>query len=125
MHKNKKQNETKAAEQTEKQVLYGNVIVVTVGCKQCPVNEEYRTFSREESDEAAKKVGQVFECANCHGQWLLKRVQIRGVILEAEQDEEEWRVAPLFVPILSSFDINTLNILDAPVSMMEDKEDGQ
>jgi len=123
MSKNKKtQQKTKKTEEKE---LYGNVIVVTVGCKECPVNDEYRIFSREESDAAVKAVGKVIECANCHGKWLLKRVQMRGVILDAKQDAEEWRVAPLFVPILSSFDINTLNIMDVPISMIEDKEDGQ
>ena len=120
MSKNKKQNEQKETKQVKEKELHGNVIVVTVGCKQCPVNDEYRTTNRQESEEAAKIVGKVIECSNCHGQWMLKRVQMRGVILEETQ---EWRVSPLFVPILSSFDIDTLNILDVPVSMIEDEKE--
>jgi hypothetical protein len=122
---NKNQNDQEVTKQSEEKELSGNVIVVIVGCGRCPVNEEYSIAGRDESDGIEKKVGQVIECASCHGRWMLKRIQMRGVIVDAGQDAEEWRIAPLFIPILSSFDIKTLKILDAPVSMLKDKEDSR
>jgi len=122
---NKNQKTQKSTKQAEKQEVEGNVIVLTVGCGQCPINEEYSIASRDESGEIEKEVGQVIECATCHGRWMLKRIQMRGVIVDTEQDAEEWRIAPLFIPILSSFDIKTLKILDAPVSMLKDEEELQ
>ncbi|MFH0753194.1 MAG: hypothetical protein V2A70_01360 [Candidatus Omnitrophota bacterium] len=110
---------------TQEEQINGNIVVVALGCKQCPPNKEYRVLSREESDLIASQTGKVIECPECHGRWLLRRVQICGTIWDTKQKKQEWRVAPLFVPILSSFDINTLNIMDVPISMIEDKEDGQ
>jgi len=108
--------------ETKEKELTGNAIVVAIGCNQCPVNEEYRISSRDEADKVKKQIGKVIECPNCHGKWMLKRIQMRGVIIDAEQDAEEWRMLPLFVPILTSFDTATMNILDVPVSSIEDEE---
>ena len=118
MSRNKKAQ--KATRKAEEKELYGNIVVVTVGCKQCPVNEEYRVLSREEADIQANVIGEVIECPSCHGKWILRRVQMQGEIL---QDTQEWRVSPMFVPILSSFDIKTLNIMDVPVAMIEDEKE--
>jgi len=103
--------------------LTGNILVTTIGCKQCPRNEEYRVFNKAETDEITRDIGKTTECANCHGKWILKRVQLRAVILDTESDEtdsEEWRVSPLFIPVMASFNIKTLEIVDVPVSLLDD-----
>lgn len=115
-------NENKNQEETKPE-LAGNVIVITVGCAQCPINEEYRIFSAEEAEKTKNEIGKVVECPNCKGQWLLKRIQMRGVIIDAEKDAEEWRVAPLYVPILTSFNPATMHILDVPMSLLKDDEE--
>lgn len=111
---------TKEEEQEE---LTGNIVVVALGCKECPSNEEYRVSSCKEIDAPAEAVGKVYECAKCHGKWMLKRVQVRGSIQDVETVTQEWRVAPMFVPILSTFGINRFNIVDVPVSMIEEKKE--
>ena len=107
----------------EEEELHGNIVVIAIGCKQCPSNQEYRISKREESDAAAEAVGKVIECPRCHGNWILKRVQVRGSILDADHVTEEWRVAPLFIPILTSFGMNRFNIIDVPVSMIEEEKE--
>ena len=107
----------------EKEELTGNIVVMAIGCKECPSNQEYRISKREESDAAADAVGEVIDCASCHAKWLLKRVQVRGSILDSKPVEEEWRVAPMFVPILSTFSMNRFNIVDVPVAMIEEEKE--
>ncbi len=106
----------------EQEELSGNIVVIAIGCKQCPSNQEYQVSNCEEADTASEAVGKVIECARCHSRWLLKRMQVRAMIQAADPVIEEWRVAPMFVPILSTFGTDTITIVDVPVARIEDEK---
>ena len=100
--------------------IKGNPVIVSVGCEKCPANLEVIAPTLEDVQIMRGMVGSTVECPNCKGRWTLERVQVRGL---TEMDQDEWRVCPRYSPVISSFVIQNIILLEVPTKLLSESEE--
>jgi len=101
--------------------INGNPAIVSIGCTQCPKNIEFSIEGMTGDGLSAfmKVVGKVIECPHCKGKWMWKSMQVRGIV---EEETEEWRITPMYVPILDTFTGAGITLLETPCKLMDEGE---
>lgn len=102
----------------------GVPVTVSIGCSECPESGEKRVSSLEELAEALKLLGQTITCPICGGKWTAELFQAKGMaMLEAKRCSEEWRFVVTYTPIIHTFNLATMQVLDVHAQELTDSED--
>jgi len=75
----------------------GNYAIVTLGCKQCPENYEHAVKDSQDLYEQIKLIGKVTQCPECQTRWVLKNLNILGVVQDGRS--ACWKVTPEYEPL--------------------------
>ena len=75
----------------------GNYAVVALGCKQCPENYEHEIKDGRELVQQIKRIGKVTQCPECQTPWVLKKLNILGVVRDGRS--ACWKMTPEYEPL--------------------------
>ncbi|MFH0753195.1 MAG: tetratricopeptide repeat protein [Candidatus Omnitrophota bacterium] len=95
----------------------GNYAIVVLGCKQCPENYEHEVKDGQELCEQIKMIGKVTQCPECQTRWVLKNLNILGVVQDGRS--ACWKVTPEFEPLNLGDGLTQIKLYEMLVPDME------